>query len=580
MIEELTPSLLSSLLLVVVFTSPVLTLIVSAALLRWYRKAVQAQMELSTAPAGAMRSSEVRVPSGSSSDGLFSRPEPDWYRLARSRIRLTETEYAVAGLAFAGVFAVAASHVYPVRLGLPGTLLTIGFYIWPLVCARLLVLPSTGRDRLLWFSGYVGVLCGLTVWAGTIKDIPAIQFGAVEVPARSSASLWQTGKLWILVNGFPTLLIGMCVLRGVRAVAPLVLTFVTTAITGVLVVFFSMFSSDGAELVIGSAISLDLHWGAIVLGVVLLALVAFGAIAWGLLRVLSHAYRERRISDQSLSLDSLWLLFAVYYSMWLILGGLVWAAAAPIAFVAFKLVLAVTGRFARPGSGPQGEQASTDRRGLTFLRVFALDQRSDRLLHSVAGYWRHIGSVQMITGPDVARSTVAPHQFLDFLSGRLATHFVRDAESLAGSLAQWEREPGQDGRFPLNNFFCHADTWQQTLPWLVGDHDIVLMDLRTFSSEHDGCAEEIEFLAAHVPLGRCLFVVDERTELDTLTTTIAKAGEVINDLRVHHYCPVSGSEQRLLEALCAPIPGPVAQAPTRAQSATTVDGVPSDGCDH
>ncbi|MGH7302244.1 MAG: hypothetical protein ACRELZ_03060 [Candidatus Rokuibacteriota bacterium] len=200
------------------------------------------------------------------------------------------------------------------------------------------------------------------------------------------------------------------------------------------------------------------------------------------------------MSDQSLMLDALWLLFASSYAMWLVLGGLVWIAAAPAGFLAYKLVLAAANRLAR--------SSSSALRGLTFLRVFSLGRRSDRLLDTLARHWRYIGAVQMITGPDVAQSTVQPHQFLDFLSGRLARHFVRDRVSLQQSLAERHRVPDPNGRFRINSFFCHADSWQPLLPQLVEEGDAVLMDLRGFAENNAGCIHELRYLVQNVPVDR------------------------------------------------------------------------------
>ena len=182
-------------------------------------------------------------------------------------------------------------------------------------------------------------------------------------------------------------------------------------------------------------------------------------------------------------LDALWLLFATWYAMWLLFGGLVWAATAPVGLLTFKLVLA-TGR--RLGTPPVRVT-----RDLTFLRVFSLGRRSDALLDSVAKHWRHIGSVQMITGPDVALSTVQPHQFLDFLSRKLGRHFVRNQASLTRSLAERDRVRDPDGRFRINNFFCHANSWQAAVPRLVENGEAVLMDLRSFSATNAGCIREV-----------------------------------------------------------------------------------------
>ena len=57
---------------------------------------------------------------------------------------------------------------------------------------------------------------------------------------------------------------------------------------------------------------------------------------------------------------------------------------------------------------------------LLLLRVFALGKRSEHYFDLVTKHWRHIGSVQLTAGPDLATTTVQPHEFLEFISGKLA----------------------------------------------------------------------------------------------------------------------------------------------------------------
>ena len=97
--------------------------------------------------------------------------------------------------------------------------------------------------------------------------------------------------------------------------------------------------------------------------------------------------------------------------------------------------------------------------------------------------------MQLITGPDVAHSVVQPHQLLDFVSGRLANHFIADARTLEARMAQRDRAPDRDGWYRVNSFFCRADTWQAVLARLVGEDDVILMDLRSFSARNAGCVQ-------------------------------------------------------------------------------------------
>jgi hypothetical protein len=285
------------------------------------------------------------------------------------------------------------------------------------------------------------------------------------------------------------------------------------------------------------------------------SLAGFGALGWSLARRISAAYQRRKLSDQSLLLDALWLLFAAWYAMWLVFGGLVWAATALAALFMFKLVLAAGRRV----GGPPAKVT----RDLTFLRVFSLGRRSDVLLEGVARHWRHIGSVQMITGPDIALSTVQPHQFLDFLSRKLGRHFVRDQASLARSLAERDRARDPDGRFRINNFFCHADSWQAALPRLVENGEAVLMDLRSFSAGNAGCIHELRYLVQNVPFGRCLLVIDNTTDKTFLERTLRQAWEELpssspnyrqrlDETAMHRFAagttPLRGLLRRLCEA--------------------------------
>jgi len=83
------------------------------------------------------------------------------------------------------------------------------------------------------------------------------------------------------------------------------------------------------------------------------------------------AYRDKRANDQSLNLDALWLLFAIWYAMVPVLARLPWLLTAALAFVAYRMTLrAAQRRQLRPvGAAPS----------LVFLRVFSLGRRSDRL---------------------------------------------------------------------------------------------------------------------------------------------------------------------------------------------------------
>ncbi len=550
----LTPQVVTASLFLVIVTVPILTLLLSTLLLWRYRRAVTRAM----AAMGEFHTSVTATPpsAGSAPDQLHpvgDHTGRDLYRLAIRAPWNHAIQYAAAGLAFALVFALAARFVYPLRLDAPGFLIGVWIYAWPVVLALPLIVPSSMRWRVVGVLVYFGVLLLLGLWAASIADIPDYKVGGIVVGARSSMTPWGMIRLWLAVDGWPTLLTVLCWNRWVRAVAPLMLSLVTTAISGTWIAYVALFSKRGVDTAVALSVSLKVPVYWFVLATIMLSLAGFGAIGWGLARWMTRAYRQRRSSDLSLVLDALWLLFASSYTMWLVLGGLGWAATAPAALLAYKLVLQVGRAIA--------DLPANVTRGLTFLRVFSLGRRSDALLDAVARHWRHLGTVQMITGPDVALSTVQPHQFLDFLSGKLPRHFVRDRASLERSLSERDRARDPDGRFRINNFFCHTDSWQSALPRLVEEGDAVLMDLRSFSAVNSGCIHELRHLTQHVPFDRWLLIVDETTDEAFLQRTLKAAWAQLapgspnanrspDEAPVHRFESGHLAWQRLLRRLC------------------------------
>jgi hypothetical protein len=53
------------------------------------------------------------------------------------------------------------------------------------------------------------------------------------------------------------------------------------------------------------------------------------------------------------------------------------------------------------------------------------------------------------------------------VSGRLARLFVDSDSTLARSIAALDDLRHPDGRFRINDFFCHGDTWQAVLRRLI-----------------------------------------------------------------------------------------------------------------
>lgn len=515
MIESITPPLMASSMAFILLSTLLLTAILSACSLWLYHRCVARHMSLLSShpqqPAALSTQHPLRaaVNSVTEPDRLQS---GDLYLRATGAVHRDALLYLVAALAPTLPLSLVAQIVYPGGLGVPGVLIGCWLYGWPVIPLLILILPTSRGRSIALVSLYLLGYLGLSLWAATIANVPALHLGGLHIPARSGVTPQRMAMLWAAVNAVPTLLCLLCYNRRVRAVAPLLLALTTILMTGLCALWLWLATETMSWSwwqTASTSPTYWLQWLGFWIAVIGLPLFS-GSLA---LHFIALGYRNKSTSDRSLRLDSIYLAFLANYGFWLVLGGLVWLLCIPLAFLAYKLVL-LAGRGAKtPDRAP---------RGLCFLRVFALGQRSEKLREAVARYWRQLGPVQMITGPDVATGSVQPHHFLDFLSGKLGTHFIKDPASLTLAIAQLDYAPDPDGRFRINSLFCYENTWQSALPALVQRGETVMMDLRGFDRDNSGCKEELVFLAERVPFAQCLVVVDRGTDRDLLRQTLSR----------------------------------------------------------
>ncbi len=459
--------------------------------------------------------------------------------LTRARHRAAAA-YALGGLTFALVMTAAFLVATGIGFAPFRFLFLFWNYAWPVVFTTTLALGSRLRTMLWTTAGYGLVFAGLA---------------AVGV-ARSPDFDWSQAALsWLIHNAPPSVLLLFFLNRRVRAVGPLVLVFMALAVTGALVVVSATGSSDfllRAAVTVGSALGLGAM--GVLVALHLLGFLLLGIAGWLALLWIRRRYERKQVSDESITFDAVWLLFAVVQSIGLAFEGAGWVLSGLAAFAAYKLVATLAlSAFAGRSSGGANVR-------LLLLRVFALGRRSERLFDVVGAYWRHAGSIQLIAGPDLITKVVEPHEFLDFLRGRLARRFVDGPETLERRLSEMDLERDRDGRFRVNEFFCHDHTWRAVLSRLVSQGDTVLMDLRSFSPANAGVAFELEELLNQVPLERVVFAIDRTTSQEYLRRVVEQACDRLRPTSPNQGRPgrvrllgIEGSSsdiQALLGALC------------------------------
>jgi hypothetical protein len=485
---------------------------ISIAILALYRRAVRRSMSMrrgqglaTSRPASGPPPAGAAVPIVEGYADMAPAPEAE--RLARALVRRpwnAAAAYAAGGLTFALIVTLTylvangMTELYPIRFAV-----LFWMFAWPMVITTVIVAASVRSTKAIVVGAYFAGLAALSVLA---------------LARSSETTIGQIALAWVLYNLPATILMLTFLARRIRAIGPLVFVFTAAALTGAqLVMAFVSSSLDFLRAVVELSMMFDVGTWRTLVTLALVGPIIFGFVGWVALKWIRRQYEAKRISDESVTIDAIWILFTVSHGVEFAMAHPAWSLGALAAFVAYKMV---SGWFLRSLRNAALEGHAPR---LLLLRSFSIGKESERLLDSLEKHWRRIGSIQMIAGYDLASRTIEPHELLDFASGKLARRFIDGPPALEQRMAERDTAPDADGRYRVNDFFCYDNAWRLALTRLVGDSDVVLMDLRGFSRKNAGCVFEIEQLAALAPLAKVIFLVDARTDDGLLRETLRNA---------------------------------------------------------
>ncbi|MGE5261677.1 MAG: hypothetical protein ACM3MH_12470 [Actinomycetota bacterium] len=514
--EPSTATMLEAILTLSLLATP-LALLVSLFLLWLYLRAVKRTMarRATTAPSGIPSASVAPVNAAPPSPLEIATTDAAWPPSANHELRWRTMMgpwraagvYTAAGLGCAATLAAAfvgtiGSGFTPFKF-----LLFTLYFAWPVVLTIGIVAINSWRAWLLVASLYLLTLAPIV---------------AIELHFSERFTTWQAVELWFLFN-LPGNLIALTSLtRRIRAVGPMVLGILVLAIGGGIASYVLIGSGNLFRRLMLFGLSLGLEGLAPFYALGVIAAILLGLLGWACLRGLGVLYSKRWINDQTLAIDSIWLAFVLATALTIVEDGWGWFALALAGIAVYKITALLGFALVRrrfPGTALDPK--------LLLLRVFALGKRSEQLFDAFGKPWRYVGSIRFIAGPDLATSTIEPHEFLDFLTGKLARRFISSSDALARRLAETEPRRDFDGRYRVSEFLCHDDTWKMALGALARDSDAVLMDLRGFSPGNSGCIFEINELLNVMPLDRVVFVIDETTDQAFLHDTLSQAWQTV-----------------------------------------------------
>ncbi len=461
------------------------------ALLRWYRRSVVRVMRRPTEPVVEGPATPPHADATVATGGSAPAPEPRWWgdadvrdRLrhrALSRRRAVWGRHAVGGALAATVLAVATlagagSAVLPGR-----TLVVWTVSAWPIVLTLVIVAGIERRMMRRLVAGYVAILI-----------VGGLAVGNLAAPVL----------LWALLAGIPTVVVVAWLHPSVRAVGVVVVAFVFIALAGTnALVSFVATSNDRIAAVSRTATAVG---GGAIAAFVAMLVVGFGMaglVGWVALRWFGHVYRRHGLPADVVLTTAVWALFAAMQGLPLAFTSPVLALSTPAAILAY--LLAVIRRI--PADGRTGPS-------LLLLRVFAGGPRNERLLRQITQVWRDVGPMRLIGGPDVARASVEPDEFMRFAAGRVGDLFVTSRRQLAQRRADPREVRDRHGQYRVQEFLCEAHTWRPVMHALMGDADLVVMDVRALGAGNDGVRHELAMLVGLGMLRRTVLVVDHDTD--------------------------------------------------------------------
>lgn len=232
-----------------------------------------------------------------------------------------------------------------------------------------------------------------------------------------------------------------------------------------------------------------------------------GIIAWWPMRMsgraLGHAYSRKWFSDLLVIYTAVWAFSLTDKALTFFTTAGYEAFAMYLPLLWIPAVMWLAGRW-RPGQAHPPT--------LLILRVFQQDAQMQSLYDQIVERWRLSGNTVMIAGTDLADRTLDAGDIFQFLDRKLAQRFIVSPADVARRIDAFDMAADTDGRYRVNECYCHNTTWRDALQALVRYSDVVLMDLRGFQAHNAGCRYELATLAQASRKLRVVVLTDGRTD--------------------------------------------------------------------
>ncbi|HUE72342.1 MAG TPA: hypothetical protein VMP01_15770 [Pirellulaceae bacterium] len=362
-------------------------------------------------------------------------------------------------------------------------------YLWPVVPGLALVWRWSRKRLFTTMLVWCGAIFGVLLWR--LSSLQALNVMASEI-------------------ALPLVLLSLVFLgSATRAIAPWLLMPAAVLVSSVLAGLDTLtYMADRESLFLKFLIA-PLEelpgWSGVFVVFALFVLLSL-IIAWWPMRMLGRAlgraYSRKWLSELLVVFAGVWVFALTDRALTLstTAGAEAFAMYLPLLWIPAIMLLARRRR--RAGRAPT----------LLVLRVFQQDEQARSLFDHVVERWRLSGNTVMIAGTDLADRTLDADDIFQFLDRRLAERFVVSPADVARRIAAFDLAPDIDGRYRVNECYCHDTTWQEALQALIRRSNVVLMDLRGFQAHNAGCRYELTTLAQASRELRVVVLTDSRTD--------------------------------------------------------------------
>jgi hypothetical protein len=474
----------------------VLATLLAAALGAWlarrYRAALLPLMRSPHAPTGD--GADVTVNLAQATTALPSWRAPAAVTLAGHRAAQARLVALLIGLSMAIALTRGAIWLWLVRdeatpFSLARLVTLAVVYAWPL-------LPALG---LMWRWSWGRLGAALIGWY--LASLALVMLRSTEAQSFAGVAGWLAWEI-----GPPTLALMLLTLRRTRAAAPWLWPPLALLLMAALLGWHLLYTlvEQHSPLIAPLVTYVSPGWA--------MLLFALGGVALGwwpvriFARWLARLYAAKKVSDLMVIFSAAWALNIGFDALGspLVLVALLW----------IPLALWWLGRRRAAAITPPT---------LLVLRVFKQEQKVGAVFDDVIERWRASGNTVLIAGTDLVDQTLDATDLFDYLDGRLAARFIRSPGEVSARLATFDWLPDADGRWRVNECYCHDSTWQVALAALVDRADLVLMDLRGFAAHNAGCRFELGVLARAAHLQTAVVLTDPSTDLATARADTAAA---------------------------------------------------------